>query len=136
MWRRFTRFAVAAAAVMHMVVGTSKAAELGGNCCADLEERVSELEATTARKVNRKVSLTISGQVNKAILWIDNGGPKSGTPGPAQAALGSRGQQFLPGVDNTASSTRFIFDGNARVTSKLTAGYRMMVELDIGGASA
>ncbi len=30
-----------------------------GNCCADLEERVAELEATTARKGNRKVSLTL-----------------------------------------------------------------------------
>jgi hypothetical protein len=26
------------------------AADLGGDCCADLEERVAELEATTARK--------------------------------------------------------------------------------------
>src|SRR5262245_8691454 len=27
----------------------ANAADLGGNCCADLEERVAELEATTAR---------------------------------------------------------------------------------------
>ena len=40
------------------------AADLGGDCCADLEERVAELEATTARKGNRKVSLSIYGQVN------------------------------------------------------------------------
>src|SRR5882757_11374557 len=73
---------------------SAKAADLGGDCCADLEERVAELEATTARKGNRKVSLTISGQVNKAILWIDNGGPKSNTPNPAN--IGTRGQQFLP----------------------------------------
>ena len=26
------------------------AADLGGNCCADLEERIAELEATTARR--------------------------------------------------------------------------------------
>ena len=44
------------------------AADLGGDCCADLEERVAELEATTARKGNRKVSLTISGWVNQALL--------------------------------------------------------------------
>ena len=37
------------------------AADLGGNCCADLEERIAELEATTARKGNRKVSLTDFG---------------------------------------------------------------------------
>src|SRR2546425_88950 len=30
-----------------------RAADLGGDCCADLEERVAELEATTARKGNK-----------------------------------------------------------------------------------
>ncbi len=34
---------------------------VGGDCCADLEERVAELEATTVRKGNKKVSVTISG---------------------------------------------------------------------------
>ena len=36
------------------------AADLGGDCCADLEERIAELEATTARKGNRKVKLEVS----------------------------------------------------------------------------
>lgn len=49
------------------------AADLGGDCCAELEERVAELEATTARKGNRKVSLTISGSVNEAVLFWDDG---------------------------------------------------------------
>ncbi len=40
---------------------SAKAADLGGDCCADLEERIAELEATTARKGNRKVSLTNPG---------------------------------------------------------------------------
>jgi hypothetical protein len=48
---------------------SAKAADLGGDCCADLEERVAELEATTARKGNRKVTLTISGWVNEAVFW-------------------------------------------------------------------
>ena len=39
----------------------AKAADLGGDCCADLEERVAELEATTVRKGNKKVSVTLSG---------------------------------------------------------------------------
>lgn len=47
------------------------AADLGGNCCADLEERVAELEATAARKGNRKVSLSVYGQVNAGVLWTD-----------------------------------------------------------------
>ena len=49
---------------------SAKAADLGGDCCADLEERVAELEATTARKGNRKVSLTVSGWVNEAIFGL------------------------------------------------------------------
>ena len=49
------------------------AADLGGDCCADLEERVAELEATTARKGNRKVSLTVSGWVNENVQWWDDG---------------------------------------------------------------
>ena len=46
------------------------AADLGGDCCADLEERVAVLEATTARKGNRKVSLNISGWVNQGSLCL------------------------------------------------------------------
>lgn len=93
-------------------MGSAKAADLGGDCCADLEERVAELEATTARKGNRKVSLTISGQVNKAIMW-NRDDTRSRT---------------IAGVDVTTSSSRFIFSGNAKVTSSVTAGFEMMVE--------
>src|SRR5689334_5107509 len=49
------------------------AADLGGTCCSDLEERVAELEATTAKKGNRKVSLTISGQVDAGLSWVSVG---------------------------------------------------------------
>ena len=52
--------------------GSAFAADLGGNCCADLEERIAELEATTARKGNRKVSLTITGWVSSQIYWFDD----------------------------------------------------------------
>jgi hypothetical protein len=51
----------------------AQAADLGGDCCADLEERVAELEATVARKGNRRVSLTISGQVTTAVMAWDAG---------------------------------------------------------------
>jgi hypothetical protein len=52
-------------------------ADLGGDCCADLEERVAELEATTARKGNRKVSLTVSGWVNESVVWWNDGTEKN-----------------------------------------------------------
>ncbi|MCK5496440.1 MAG: hypothetical protein KAI80_08525, partial [Hyphomicrobiaceae bacterium] len=52
---------------------TAEAADFGGNCCADLEERIAELEATTARKGNRKVSLSVYGKVNQAVMFWDDG---------------------------------------------------------------
>jgi hypothetical protein len=47
------------------------AADLGGNCCADFEERIADLEAATARKGVKALSLKITGQVNKAVVYLD-----------------------------------------------------------------
>src|SRR5471030_1154146 len=47
----------------------SAAADLGDSCCADLEERIAELEAITVRKGNRKVSLTVTGYVTKQVMF-------------------------------------------------------------------
>ncbi len=68
--RKYGVGALLAAGVLVGGFATSaSAADLGGNCCADLEERIAELEATTARKGNRKVSLTVSGWVGQQISW-------------------------------------------------------------------
>jgi hypothetical protein len=70
-------------------VTPAKAADLGGDCCADLEERVAELEATVARKGNRRMSLTISGQVSTAVMAWDAGGSIDGKAGtPASITIG------------------------------------------------
>ncbi len=54
--KKYSLSALVAAGLLAGGLATSaNAADLGGNCCADLEERVAELEATTARKGNRKV---------------------------------------------------------------------------------
>ena len=58
----------ATAFVFSGAVTPASAADLGGNCCADLEERIAELEATTVRKGNRKVSLQISGYVSHHVM--------------------------------------------------------------------
>src|SRR6476620_6766535 len=81
-------------------VPSAKAADLGGDCCADLEERVAELEATTARKGNRKMSLTITGQVNRLIMFWDDG----------------KMHGIYYGIDNVNSSSRFSFLGEASAT--------------------
>jgi hypothetical protein len=44
--------AVAGGIATGLGMKTASSADLGGDCCADLEERVAELEATTVRKGN------------------------------------------------------------------------------------
>lgn len=111
----------ALAAALGVSLGLSampaNAADLGGNCCADLEERVAELEATTARKGNRRMSLTVSGQVNRTILYW-NDGDRSGT---------------YAGLDNAVTSTRFIFSGEAKISPSMKAGFEIMTEWSLGG---
>ena len=102
---------VAAAGVIVGAYGTqAQAADLGGDCCADLEERVAELEATTARKGNRKVSLTVYGQVNEMVLFWDDGDMSD-----------------VYQVTNDVSRGRFGFRGSAKIDSDLSAGYRIEI---------
>jgi len=103
------------AGLLHPFGLPASAADLGGDCCADLEERLAELEATTARKGNRKVSLEVSGHVNEAILFWDDGGESNA---------------YI--VTNDNARTRFRFKGKAEINSDLEAGYR----LEIGVRSA
>jgi hypothetical protein len=71
--KKYSLSALVAAGLLAGAATSASAADLGGNCCADLEERIAELEATTARKGNRKVSLTISGWVNQQVTFWDDG---------------------------------------------------------------
>lgn len=78
---------------------------------SDLEERIAELEATTVRTGNRRFSLNLYGQVNRAFLfWND----------------GFDSDTFV--VDNHASSTRLGFIGRSAIGSGWTAGYRFEFE--------
>ncbi len=95
----------------------AKAADLGGDCCADLEERVAELEATTVRKGNKKVSITLYGKANHAVLFWDDGREK-GT--------------YV--VDNSYESSRFGFKGSAKIGGDWSAGYKMEFE-DVAASS-
>ncbi len=99
---------------------SAKAADLGGDCCADLEERVAELEATTARKGNRKMSLTITGQVHRMVLFWNDG----------------KDSNTYYGIDNTNSSSRFSFTGTAKVTPTVSMGFDITIEIEAGGTSS
>ncbi len=108
-----------AIATIASVIGTGAfAADLGGNCCADLEERVAELEATTARKGNRKVSLTVSGHVNEALIFWDDG---------------RESNAYV--VSNNNSRSRFRFVGDAKINSDWSAGYLMEIGVRYGNSS-
>lgn len=93
--------------------GSASAADLGGNCCADLEERIAELEATTARKGNRKVSLTISGWVGEQVMWWDDGAEQN---------------VYVTGLGSTLASN-VKFTGQATIAPGWYAGYVLHMEL-------
>jgi predicted porin len=115
-----SRLALVAAAgfLLGAAISPANAADLkGGSCCADLEERVAELEATTARKGNRVVSLQVYGQVNKALLIWDDGVDSDA---------------FI--VDNDYSGSRLGFTGKATIKPGWTAGF--LIEFDYQDAAS
>jgi hypothetical protein len=77
----------------------------------DLEARIAELEATTARSGNRRLQLSLYGQLNRALLFWDDGFDR-GT--------------FV--VDNHTSSSRFGFAGQTALVPGWTAGFRLEFE--------
>ena len=110
------RFAALAGSVLlagGLAVSPAQAADFGGDCCADLEERVAVLEATTARKGNRKVSLTISGLVTQQIMIWDNGDQ-------TDTYVGSNVNDL---------SSRVNFDGSAKINSEWSAGYSIRISV-------
>src|SRR5262245_57924775 len=115
MMRKFSLSALVATGLLvgGLSVGSASAADLGGNCCADLEERIAELEATTARKGNRKVSLTISGWVAEQVMWWDDGEEQN---------------VYVGGIGTTLAS-HFKLTGQATISPGWYAGYVLHVEV-------
>jgi hypothetical protein len=107
----------AAAVLIGGWMAPANAAELGEDCCDDLEERISELESTTARKGNRSVSLTVSGWVHEQIAFWDDGTERD-------AYLGT----------SPVQQSRVKFLGEARNDKDRTAGY--LIEIGINGHPA
>ena len=99
-------------ALLQIAAGAARAFEL-----SDLEERIAELEQTTAHMASRRLFLTMYGQIDRALLFWNDGFDKG-----------------THGVDNQTSSSRFGFAGHATIKPGWTAGYRL--ELDIGSPSS
>lgn len=113
--RKYRYSALAAAAVLSggLAVGSASAADFGGDCCADLEERIAELEATTARKGNRKVSLTVSGFVAQQIMAWDDG---------------VEDNVYITDTGSVSIGTNFSFSGKAQITPDWSAGFAIKIE--------
>ncbi len=109
---KFSLSALAAAGLLAGAASSATAADLGGNCCADLEERIAELEATTARKGNRKVSLTVSGWVGQQVMYWDDG---------------TESNTYVTDLGTTLAS-HVKFTGQAQITPGWSAGYVLQIE--------
>ena len=111
--KNYSLSALVAAGLLAGGLATSaNAADLGGNCCADLEERIAELEATTARKGNRKVSLTVSGWVGQQITFWDDG---------------IESNTYIHDLGTTLGS-HVKFTGSAQISPGWSAGYVLQIE--------
>ena len=82
-----------------------------GGCCADLEDRIAILESVATRRGNRKIELTISGVVNRALLGWDDG-------------VKVRAYVVDPAID----STSFKFEGAAKFSPGWKAGYLLKID--------
>ena len=110
---KYSLSALVAAGLLAGGLATSaNAADLGGNCCADLEERIAELEATTARKGNRKVSLTVSGWVGQQMTFWDDG---------------FESNTYIHDLGTTLGS-HVKFTGSAQISPGYSAGYVLQIE--------
>ena len=89
----------------------AKAADLGGDCCADLEERVADLEATTVDKGNKKLTVTLYGRVNRIVNFWDDG---------------AKTNTYT--LNSSYSPTRWGFRGDAKIGGAWTSGYNLEME--------
>jgi hypothetical protein len=111
-WLPITVISIAVGGLIY--ASRADAADLGGGCCADLEERIAELEASTVTKGNKKVSLKVYGQVSKGLLFWD---------------YEDAGDSV---VSENSSAESFIgFAGEAKFEKDWKAGF--VIEVGVGG---
>ena len=113
MWQKFEALRLAALAAS-IISGSAaaEAADLAGDCCADLEERIAKLQAAAARRGNRKVSLTITGYVTKQVMFWDDG---------------AESNAYISDIGPT-QATNLRLPGEATIAPGWKAGYLMRIQ--------
>ncbi len=91
---------------------TASAADLGGNCCTDLEERIAELEATTVRKGQRNLSVILYGQVSMGMIWWDDG---------------AENNFYL--IENQSIKNKLGVRGSAKLSADISVGYNLEIQI-------
>lgn len=104
--RNSALWAATLALAMTTAGATAGAADIGASCCDDLEARVAELEATAARKGNRRVSVQLSGTMHESLMYWDDGAESDAYQ-----------------VTNTGYQSRFNIAGKGQIDSDLSAGF-------------
>ena len=94
-----------------------EAADLGGDCCADIEERVAELEATTVRKGNKKVKVELYGRVNRVINFWNDGAESN-----------------VYSLNSSYNTDRFGIRGKGKISDDWSSGFVIEIE-DTGNQS-
>ena len=93
----------------------ANAADLSGDCCADLEERVAELESTTVRKGNKKVKVEFYGRLNRVVTFWDDGAEQNGYV-----------------LNNSYSPSRWGVRGKTKINDGWSSGF--VLEMEDGGS--
>lgn len=121
LFKSSSRVAMIAAAGLLSGGVAAQAADLGGNCCADLEERVAELESTTVRKGNTKVSVKLSGALTRDIVWHNSDADDAARPDKVTLSNDN-------GNDN---ASHFKITGSAQINADISVGFIM--DFDVRG---
>ena len=104
---------VLSCALMLFLQKPAHAADLNSEgCCSDLEDRIAELETVAAHKGNRKITLTIDGQINEAYTYVSIGDFRDGK------------------ITENGNDRSYVgFTGVARVNPDISVGYRLEIDI-------
>lgn len=114
MTRHTTKYGLLLGAALCALSSPAFAADLGGSCCSDLEERIAELEATTARKGNRKVSLQVYGQVSASLL---------------QVSVADVDDTKVTQTGSDSQGTFVGFAGHGKISPEMSAGFVLEIDM-------